>query len=256
MVFNRELKTTFGNVSGLYDQSRPSYPQKIIIDILAFLGLSKGTVLDVGCGSGQASTLFAEKGFSVLGLDVSKDLIALARTKDSTIDFRDVSFEEISLSNASFDLVISAQAWHWINPEIGLNKAHQVLKSNGSLALFSYWQDGGKKCVLFDKLTEVLLPYAGNVEKVNVGFFDRHSKRIFEEIKNCGLFHSFERREYSFEMKFTKENHHALMMTFSWIQSLPLEKRKELSNSLKEMYADLKDPLIIPFKYALILGKN
>ncbi|MBU0460499.1 MAG: class I SAM-dependent methyltransferase, partial [Nanoarchaeota archaeon] len=82
MKVNRKLKTTFGNVSRIYEKSRVTYPEKLIEDIISFAKESKDAkILDVGCGSGQATSAFSKRGFSVLGVDVSRKLIDIAKKK-------------------------------------------------------------------------------------------------------------------------------------------------------------------------------
>ncbi|MBU0466506.1 MAG: class I SAM-dependent methyltransferase, partial [Nanoarchaeota archaeon] len=65
MALNREEGRTFGPISSLYDKARISYPSTLIDDVIAFSGVENGNVLDVGCGTGQATILFAERGFYV-----------------------------------------------------------------------------------------------------------------------------------------------------------------------------------------------
>ena len=106
---------TYGNISELYDKARVSYPQELINDIIDFSGLKAGKVLDLGCGTGQATLLFAERGFSVTGLDVSDNMIEVAKKKCSqypNVNFLVGAFDEINLQEKEFNLVISAMAWH------------------------------------------------------------------------------------------------------------------------------------------------
>lgn len=106
MTFDRELKGSFGGVGTLYDSARSSYPEELINDILNISRVSEnGKVLDVGCGTGKATTLFAKRGFETLGIDIGEELIALA--KSNTLQFPNVSyqvssFEEIDLQPPIF----------------------------------------------------------------------------------------------------------------------------------------------------------
>jgi len=143
MDIDRTIRTTFSNISKLYDKARISYPRKLIKDIIDFAKIKKeDRVLDVGCGTGQATILFSEKGFNVTGLDIGKGMIQLCKKKFSkfvNVSFKQGTFEEAEFPN-KFNLIISAMAWHWIDPEIREIKACQLLKENGSLALFWNYQ--------------------------------------------------------------------------------------------------------------------
>lgn len=48
---------------------------------------SNSTVLDLGCGNGALSKVLQEKGFQVIGLDASKELLDIARKNNPEIRF-------------------------------------------------------------------------------------------------------------------------------------------------------------------------
>jgi trans-aconitate methyltransferase len=72
-------------------------------------------------------------------LDIGADLIAVAKEKLKTfpnISFVEQAFEEWK-PDGKFDLVISATAFHWVDPKVRYLRASEVLKSKGFLAVFS-----------------------------------------------------------------------------------------------------------------------
>ena len=137
---NIELKTTFNTAPTLYEDVRPGYPAELIGGVIDLSGLEDNNrVLEVGCGTGKATRPFAERGYELVCLDIGADLIAVAR--ESLKEFPNVSFVEQAFeeweSNGKFDLIISATAFHWVDPKIRYLKASEVLKSDGFLAVFS-----------------------------------------------------------------------------------------------------------------------
>jgi SAM-dependent methyltransferase len=55
-----KLKTTFEKGAELYDKARPQYPEQLVKDVLTLSEIpSNGRILEVGCGTGQATLLFA-----------------------------------------------------------------------------------------------------------------------------------------------------------------------------------------------------
>ncbi|MDE0465455.1 MAG: class I SAM-dependent methyltransferase [Candidatus Poribacteria bacterium] len=137
---NTQLKNTFNTASTLYEDVRPGYPEELIQDVLDISGLSNySRILEVGCGTGQATRPFAERGYELVCLDIGADLIAVAQEKLKAfpkVSFVREAFEEWE-SDGKFDLIISATAFHWVDPKMRYPKASEALKSNGFLAVFS-----------------------------------------------------------------------------------------------------------------------
>ena len=137
---NTTFKTTFNTASTLYEEIRPGYPEKLIEDVLDISGIENNSrILEVGCGTGKATRPFAERGYELVCLDIGADLIVVAREKLK--EFPNVSFIEQAFeawkSEDKFNLVISATAFHWVDPNVRYLKASKVLRSGGSLAVFS-----------------------------------------------------------------------------------------------------------------------
>ena len=135
-----KLKTTFNTAAVLYEDIRPGYPEELIQDVVELSGLSDHSrILEVGCGTGKATRSFAERGYELVCLDIGADLLAVA--KEKLREFPNVSFVEQAFeewkSEEEFDLIISATAFHWVDPKVRYLKASEVLKSKGCLAVFS-----------------------------------------------------------------------------------------------------------------------
>ncbi|MGH6999745.1 MAG: class I SAM-dependent methyltransferase [Phenylobacterium sp.] len=107
-------------------------------DLAAVVGGTGQPVLEVGCGSGQATAGLLGRGWKVVAVDPGAELIALAKTRLSGVDFHVGRFEAFAPEPASFRLVASAQAWHWIDPSISFPKAAAALQPGGWLAVFGH----------------------------------------------------------------------------------------------------------------------
>lgn len=140
MARDLQLRTTFDDVAELYDEARPGYPEALVDDVLALAETpASGRLLEIGCGTGQATLPFARRGYSVLCLELGKNLAALAAARCRPypqVEVQNVAFEEWPLQPGAFDLVFSAEAFHWIPPEVGYARTAAALKDGGSLALF------------------------------------------------------------------------------------------------------------------------
>jgi SAM-dependent methyltransferase len=137
----REQRLVFGEVAHLYDRQRPSYPARVIDAILSFAGLEGDTatpVAEVGAGTGKASVLFAGRGLALTCLEPSPAMAALARHNLAPFPnavVQETSFEDWKPANA-YGLVVAAQSWHWVAPEVRYAQAERALVPEGTLAVF------------------------------------------------------------------------------------------------------------------------
>jgi SAM-dependent methyltransferase len=128
----RQVAEGFGADAGRYDRARPTYPVDLVDRIIA---ASPGRdVLDVGCGTGISARLFQAAGCRVLGVDPDPRMAELARQGGTETEV--AKFEDWDPAGRTFDAVIAAQAWHWVDPVAGAAKAAAVLRPAGRLAVF------------------------------------------------------------------------------------------------------------------------
>ena len=134
-----QQRFVFDGIAELYDRVRPGYPAALIDAVLDMVSVRGGPVaLEVGCGSGQASLPFAERGVAITALEPGPRMAALARRKLESfplVRIEEVTFEDWPLQTESFDLIYSAQAFHWVTPRLRFTKAARALRRGGVLAL-------------------------------------------------------------------------------------------------------------------------
>jgi ubiquinone/menaquinone biosynthesis C-methylase UbiE len=134
----RYQRTLFDGVAELYQASRRGYPPEIVRFVAETARLKPGSaVLEVGCGTGQLTGQLAANGFAVTAIDLGASMIAAARRRlgSSRIRFDVVPFEDLEAPAGSFDLVISATAFHWVDPDVKFTKSARLLRAGGWLAL-------------------------------------------------------------------------------------------------------------------------
>lgn len=135
------LRATFTEDAELYDRARPGYPHQTYEDLsdLATLGLGC-RVLEIGCGTGQATVPLAATGCRVTAVELGSEMAEVARRNLASYPHAEVvvsAFEDWPLPPEPFDLVFAATAFHWIDPAVRIAKAADALRSSGVLAVVS-----------------------------------------------------------------------------------------------------------------------
>lgn len=60
------FRTIFDQAALDYDEVRPGYPEELIEDVISISAIPKdGRILEIGCGTGQATIPFAKCGYSI-----------------------------------------------------------------------------------------------------------------------------------------------------------------------------------------------
>ena len=110
-------------------------------------GLAQPIAADVGCGTGIATRLLAQRGVSVTGIDPNADMLDEARRRTPAgleINYRVGRGESTGLADASVDLVLCAQSFHWFDAPAALREFHRILKPGGRLALMWNLKEDGE----------------------------------------------------------------------------------------------------------------
>jgi ubiquinone/menaquinone biosynthesis C-methylase UbiE len=132
-----------------YAAYRTGYSNELY-DAIATFGLRRGaSLLDVGCGTGIAAEPFAANGFPVTGIDPSDAMLAKAKERVPNATFVKGTAEALPFPNERFDVVISAQAFHFVDRARAIAEAIRVLRPAGTLGI--WW----KHMMARDTMTEL-----------------------------------------------------------------------------------------------------
>lgn len=134
----------FGRHSEDYAAHRPGLPASFYQRLEAIIPLNGSRSLDLATGPGTMALELAERGSSVVGIDVSAEQIATAeRVADErglrdSLSFKVARAENTGLNASSFDLVTAGQCWHWFDGVAAMKEVQRVLRPGGLLAIVHY----------------------------------------------------------------------------------------------------------------------
>jgi len=133
------LRYSFDQIATLYDRARPNYPEQLFNDLFALGNLEPGArVLEIGCGTGQASRALARRGCRLVCVELGERLAEIARRNLADFPLVEVvtaSFDTWERPGLDVDMVFAASAWHWLDPSTRYARAARLLKPGGLLAL-------------------------------------------------------------------------------------------------------------------------
>jgi SAM-dependent methyltransferase len=165
-----DATTRFSNRVADYIRYRPSYPDEMIRTLEAEAGLTGSSVVaDIGSGTGISSNLFLPLGCTVYGVEPNADMRAAAESRfadQPRFHSVNASAEATTLAQASIDLVVAGQAFHWFDRVKTRAEFVRILRPHGYVALF--WNSRRTESTPFLKGYEDLLnQYATDYQQIN-----------------------------------------------------------------------------------------
>jgi len=127
-------------VSHTYEAWFTSLTSQSIGPLLDAVGAGPGVrLLDVATGPGHLAQQAADRGASVVGVDVSPPMVEIARELYPAVEFRVGDAEDLPFPPESFDAVVMNYGLlHLSRPELAITEAFRVLRSGGRFA-FTVW---------------------------------------------------------------------------------------------------------------------
>jgi SAM-dependent methyltransferase len=159
-----------------YVKYRPTYPVELVRVLERELGIAKDRtrIVDLGSGTGISAELFLGEGYAVTGVEPNPPMRAAAEeilAKYTRWRSVDGTAERTTLPDASCELVIAAQAFHWFDVPKARVEAKRILAAGGHAALV--WNDRKLDCDPFHVGYEAALVRWGTdyvkVRHANVG---------------------------------------------------------------------------------------
>lgn len=245
-----QLRSSFAGKAQAYHLSRPRYAPDLIKSILDHCGLNEGArVLEIGCGTGQATEALLNNGAIVTAVEKAPDMAEFARgclrAAPGQLSIHTQTFEEFEFEAGTYDLVLAAAALHWVLPEHRFTKPLRALKPGGHLAVL--W---GSPIVWNEHIKAVFASFWKEIhgpDYVLGGAFksmDQDVKERKDEIDRTGLYEPAQLLISEVDREETPENFVAFLTTWSSLQFMKeprqLEFMEETFNRLKALGEPLK----------------
>ncbi|SFS39777.1 class I SAM-dependent methyltransferase [Saccharopolyspora flava] len=224
------LRSVFGQDAERYDRCRPGYPSQLFDVLTAAVG-EGARVLEIGCGTGQATVPLAGRGFALTALDRSEEMVKLAREHLAGYPSARVvveDFESWELPPVGFDLVVAATSFHWLDPELRMAKAADALRPRGALAVVSTHHIAGGSEESFTRIQRCYERFDPRTERGRRLPAADEIAQDPDEFHRSGRFSPPEFHHYEWEATYAVDAYLDLLMTYSGHRAMPDSAREQL----------------------------
>ena len=238
-MFDRNARVVFDQAAGAYDEARPSYPLELIDKLIELTQLpANARILEIGCGTGQITVPLAERDYEIVAVELGENLarIAVSNLKSyHRVRVIHSAFEEWERADKVFDLVVSAQAFHWIDPVIGYPKIRRLLKDQGYLAVvYNLFQ--GNQTPLYRELDAIYRSYfPQHAPHASPRTLQENVERTIRSIRESGLFQDPLVYQYPWVETYTTNRYMKLLDTFSDHRALKDETRTLMYQEIRDI---------------------
>jgi SAM-dependent methyltransferase len=233
------LATIFDRIPYAYDRYRPDYAPEAV-EALVELSRARrdAEVLEIGAGTGKLTVPLAERGFAITAVEPGERMAGLlARRVRRWPRIRIVrsTFEGAPVEPRSFDLVVAATSFHWLDPDRRYDLAADALRRGGALGLI--------------RNDHVAAPsneaYVAGARPI----YERHAPELLddlslpmpdeppgfaEEMEASGRFGGIEQRQFAWDHRFTAATLTGMLGTHSEHRALPRRRRSALLNEIRD----------------------
>ncbi len=239
---------SFGSVAETYDSIRPDYPAACIPWMF---GIDSGgneshaselrplVVVDVGAGTGKLTAMIAAMGHEVIAVEPDHAMLDVLRRNLPGVESHIGSAESIPLPDNSVDAIVIAQAFHWVNADLGLPEIARVLKPGGWFG--AVWNNRDDNEPWVAELSRLW----GDAAVAEQATFDHH-------IPASPLFSSLEEVVFRHDQMIDADGLVALTASRSYVIAKSEDQRAELYGAIRNLavsHADLsgKSTFALPY---------
>jgi SAM-dependent methyltransferase len=168
-VVDQDIKkvqaASFGAAADVYERARPSYPAEAIDWLLP---PQSRRVLDLAAGTGKLTRSLVSRGLDVTAVEPSQGMRDQFSAVLPGVTVLAGTAEQIPLAAATVDVVLVAQAWHWVDPPRAAPEVARVLAPGGRLGLI--WNIRDLRVDWVARLSEIIHPvsYADQSDHVSL----------------------------------------------------------------------------------------
>lgn len=157
-----------------------------VYDLVEKLNIQDGKLLEIGVGTGNLASKFLDNDYNIIGIDQSREMLAVAKEKYPKLKVRIGEFLKIPYENNTFDVIVSTYAFHHLNEQekiIAIEEMIRVLKDDGVIVIGDLmFESKEKKLDILENLSkeqieEIEDEYYSYIDSLK-SEFEKHNKNM------------------------------------------------------------------------------
>ncbi len=235
------LRRTFDEDAARYDRARPGYPAAVF-DELASEEAPPARLLEIGCGTGQATRALAARGYRITAVELGAGMAALARRRlesipEASAEVIVAPFEEWRLPPEPFDVVFCATAFHWLDPAVRVARCAAALRPGGLLAVLSTQHVAGGSERFFAAAQRCYERFDPSTPPGSALAPAADFPQDQTEFLASGRFGPVSFFRYEEELTYSAEEYRDVLLTYSGHRAMAAPAREGLLDALTELIA-------------------
>jgi SAM-dependent methyltransferase len=223
-------RESFDAAAADYARYRSGYPVEVVDEVVRAAQLRAGSrVLEIGCGTGQLSIPLAQRGIALVAVELGPNLAAIARQRLAgfpAVRIEVGAFEEWPLPAEPFHAVVSASAFHWIDPSVRLAKSAAALRPGGTLVVVHAHHVAGGTPGFFAATQPIYSRWGLSGDPFFELTAPADAPTMYPELDDSSAFGMVERRRLEIPRDHTTESYVGWLRTDSLVSTLDQESRQ------------------------------
>lgn len=242
-----------------YDRARPSYPEPLWDELFKVLPPAP-SIIEIGPGTGKATEPLLARGATVTACEPGPRLARFLRRKLSTGSLTVVRdrFESADVPFGTFDAVVAATSFHWLDPAVRLLKARAVLRPGGFLAVIDTNQVADPADRGYFAASQPIYRRYFPGEPAVAPVPGRHVvPAAFEELRRSGLFEQASLYRYDWDQRYDTARYLDLVRSYSTTARMDPSAREPFLAELASLIdAEFEGYVVRPLVITLTLAKR
>lgn len=252
----------FDEAPWLYDRYRPGYPSAVLDALMYLARLAPGSrALEVGAGTGQLTISLASRGLTIVALEPGRGMAQiLSRKLEPYPDARVITsrFEDAAITPSSFEVVVAATAFHWVDSTLRYRLAASALRPGGALAVLrNDHVFAASSAAYYTGASEI---YRHRAPEIGPPFRppkESDLPSLSDELGASQEFEFVEERRFAWDQRYTSSQLIGLLRTYSNHRALPPNIRAELLSDIKTFVdTELGGAFVDRYVTTLCIGRD